>query len=655
MTLPLAFLDELRTRLPLASVIGRRVKLEKKGREHHGLCPFHTEKSPSFTVNEDKGFFHCFGCGAHGDVIEFEARVSGLSFLDAVERLAAEAGMEIPRATPEERQRDAVRAGLHQALEAACAWFEAQLHAPGGAAARGYLHGRGLSDETIARFRLGWAPAGGAALLRGLDGRRYPEALLIEAGLARRGEDGGVRDLFRGRVTFPITDRRGRVIAFGGRLLGDGQPKYLNSPETPLFDKGGVVFGLSQAREQAGKVGRVVVVEGYLDVIALHQAGLPLAVAPLGTAFTERQMEALWRIAPEIVVAFDGDAAGQAASERAVDRALPLLTAARAVRVARLPAGMDPDELVKARGIEGIKRVIGGAISAADEVWWGEHRGAHADTPERLAALEARLWHRAAQIADPVTRRAVLDRWRERMRRRYRAAGPVLLVGRSRRVTAPRAGAPWLREVWQAALEAAAGSKVSGWLRQQGIDPEAVARRIGGVGLVRGKIVTGKPAGGQDWPGAPRPRLWSPAPDDAAAPSLLLLPVWAVGPDDPAPLDLVAWDPRRAAPAPLATLTGHAALLGEGVAVEAMALEADGLVKPVAVVGSPLAWLADIASGRDSVMVIDWGRAWEALGPLSTLVAETIELGEALDRHVRPSIRRPRIQVVAAAVTGDAA
>jgi DNA primase len=405
MAFPPLFLDEVRTRVSLVAVIGRRVKLVRKGREHTGLCPFHNEKSPSFTVNEDKGFFHCFGCGAHGDAIGFEMRIGHLSFTEAVEKLAAEAGLEIPLATPEERQREQRRASLHDAMEAACVFFERQLRQPAGREGLAYLRGRGLTDETIARFRLGWAPDAREALKRAAMSETLPESLLIEAGLLKRPDEGGASfDLFRGRVTYPIADRRGRVIAFGARLLGDGQPKYLNSPETPLFHKGSTLYGLAQAREAARAQGMLVAVEGYMDVIALHQAGLPVAVAPLGTALTEEQILDMWRLADEPILCLDGDAAGQRAMARAAERGLPLVRPGKSLRFAVLPASEDPDSLVRARGVEAMRAVLDQARPLIDVVWEQATRERALDTPERRAALERELKDKSAAIADPDVR-----------------------------------------------------------------------------------------------------------------------------------------------------------------------------------------------------------------------------------------------------------
>src|SRR5713226_6051393 len=306
MAFPPRFLDELRQRCSLADVVGRRVRLTKRGREYVGLCPFHNEKTPSFNVVEDKGFFHCFGCGAHGDVIGFLMQNGGLGFREAVEQLAGEAGLEVPQSTPQERERAQRQIDLQDAMEAACVFFVEQLEAPAGRAGLAYLEQRGLDAATIRRFRLGFAPDSRDALKRALAGK-IPEALLVEGGLLRRPEDGGATyDYFRNRVIFPI----------GDRVIGEGQPKYLNSPETPLFQKGRVLYGWAAARASATKEPSAIVTEGYMDVIALHRAGFATAVAPLGTALTEAQLDELWKLAPEPILCFDGDAAGERAALR---------------------------------------------------------------------------------------------------------------------------------------------------------------------------------------------------------------------------------------------------------------------------------------------------------------------------------------------------
>ncbi len=438
MAFPPQFLDELRARVALADVIGRKVRLVKRGREYSGLCPFHNEKTPSFTVNEEKGFFHCFGCGAHGDVISFVMRGDGLSFPEAVERLAGDAGLPVPETRPEDRQRAEQQSTLMGAMEAAAKFFEAEYRGVRGRAARDYLAGRGLSPETVARFRLGYAPDTRSALKEALGKAGFAEPLLIEAGLLIKPDDGGASyDRFRGRVMFPITDRRGRVIAFGGRVMGDGTPKYLNSPETPLFHKGRVLFGLAQGAEAIRKSGEVIVAEGYMDVIALAQAGVAEAVAPLGTALTEEQILLLWRVAPEPILCFDGDAAGERAAARAAERALPLLKPGCSLRFALLPPGEDPDSLVRGRGAQAFAAVRTAALPLVEILWRIETAGRPADTPERRAGLRQRLKAQVARIAE----RTVQEDYRLEIDRRLgdafgyggrRNAPPARFAGPSR-------------------------------------------------------------------------------------------------------------------------------------------------------------------------------------------------------------------------------
>jgi DNA primase len=403
MAFPPGFLDELRSRVSLAGLIGRNVKLVRRGREYAGLCPFHHERTPSFYVVEDKSFFHCFGCGAHGDAIGYLMRAQHLDFLEAVEKLAAEAGIAVPQATAEEREQVRRQKTLLEALEAAARFYEDRLWSAAGSRARDYLAGRGLDEETIRRFRLGWAPDEREALRRGLAGD-LPEALLIEAGLLHRPENGEPYDFLRGRVVFPIGDRAGRVIAFGGRTLGDGQPKYLNSPEHPLFEKGRVLYGWSAARAARSGSPDPIVTEGYMDVIALHRAGFQTAVAPLGTALGEYQLRELWRLGPEPVLCFDGDAAGRRAALRALHRALPLLQPGLSLRFAALPAGEDPDSLVRHGGAPAFERILAAALPLADMLWESEVAGARRDTPERLAAIQTRLLEHARTIADRTVR-----------------------------------------------------------------------------------------------------------------------------------------------------------------------------------------------------------------------------------------------------------
>ncbi|HXQ50803.1 MAG TPA: DNA primase [Stellaceae bacterium] len=426
MAFPPQFLDEIRDRLSLAGVVGRHVKLARRGREYVGLCPFHSEKTPSFTVVEDKAFYHCFGCGAHGDVIGFAMRVAGAGFRETVEQLAKEAGLRVPDELPEDRERQAQAMSLHDACDAACAFFEDQLKQPGGRAARDYLARRGLSAETIARFRLGWAPDSRDALKRALGGK-FAEPLLIEAGLLRQAETRDSYDFFRGRVIFPICDRAGKIMAFGGRVIGDGQPKYLNSPDTPIFDKGRTLYGAHIARAAPRSDLVPIVTEGYMDVIALHQAGFAGAVAPLGTALTETQLLELWRLGDRPILCFDGDAAGRRAAVRALDRGLPLLRHEVGLRFVLLPENEDPDSLIRSRGEPVFRSYLEGAMEASEFTWRVTTEDRDASffaTPERILRLQARLGKRIRLIENGAVQREfqhyLMDRvWdiRRRLRR----------------------------------------------------------------------------------------------------------------------------------------------------------------------------------------------------------------------------------------------
>lgn len=433
MALPAAFLDELRARTPLAAVIGRRVKLARSGRQWKGCCPFHGEKTPSFYVYDDH--YHCFGCGAHGDAITFVMQSQGAGFTEAVEQLAAEAGLDVPKPSPQAAEAERRRLDLHGVLEAAAAAFQRRLFLAEGRAGLDYLRGRGLSDETIRRFGLGWSGEGRGSLIAELGREGIGPDLLAEAGLLRPADPGArPAELFFGRVMFPIRDRRGRVISFGGRLLGDGHPKYVNGPETALFSKRRNLYALDLARAGVRAGRRLVVVEGYMDVIALHQAGEDGAVAPLGTALTEEQLGELWHLHPEPVLCFDGDAAGARAAARAAAVALPLLAPDRTLRLATLPAGEDPDTLVRRQGAGGFRAVIEAARPLADALYdlLREETGAPR-SPEQRAAFRARLEAAARQIPD----KALAGEYRAALLERYFAERPGRGARRGRLAPAP--------------------------------------------------------------------------------------------------------------------------------------------------------------------------------------------------------------------------
>ena len=413
MTLSPQWLDELRARTTLSAVIAPSVKLIKAGREFKACCPFHSEKTPSFTVNDEKHFYHCFGCGAHGDAIRFLTDAKGLPFMDAVKELAGKAGMEVPAADPKSRERAERSAGLHEVMEAAQRWFAEQLDGLEGGAARAYLKERGISDATRARFGFGFAPDSRGKLKAALEG--FGLERLVEAGLLIQPDDGKTPyDRFRGRLTYPIRDQRGRTIAFSARILGPGEPKYLNSPDTPLFDKGRTLFNLDLAGPASRKAGRVLIVEGQMDVIALDQAGLGEAVAPLGTALTEMQLERLWRLDPAPVCCFDGDAAGQKAAVRAALRALPHLAPERTLRFVALPAGQDPDDVVRAGGKAAFDALLAAPEPLVERLWRHEVEAAPLDTPEARAGLRQRLMDHSSAIASPDVRMLYRDEWQRR-------------------------------------------------------------------------------------------------------------------------------------------------------------------------------------------------------------------------------------------------
>jgi len=402
MAFPPQFLEEIRNRVSLSEVIGRRTKLVKKGREFSGLCPFHNEKTPSFTVNEEKGFYHCFGCGANGDLIEFIKQTEGVAFPEAVERLASIAGLQMPIERPEDQARRQKAATLHDAMELAAKWFSSQLTVQAGSVARQYLVKRQVSDEAIGNFRIGAAPNSRTALKEALLARGVSEETMLEGGLIIKPDDGRPSyDRFRDRLIFPISDRRGRVIAFGGRALGDAPAKYLNSPETPLFHKGHVLYNMAMARQKAFDVGNVIVAEGYMDVIALAEAGFAQSVAPLGTAITEDQLKVLWGMAAEPVMCLDGDDAGWRAALRTAERALPLLKPGFSLRFALLPKGIDPDDLIRNEGADAMAAILEKALPLSQILWRKEAESHPTDTPERKAAFEKSIYSLCDQITDP--------------------------------------------------------------------------------------------------------------------------------------------------------------------------------------------------------------------------------------------------------------
>jgi DNA primase len=419
-------LDEIRARLPVSRVVARRVKLKRAGREYAGLSPFKQERTPSFTVNDQKGLYHCFASGEHGDVFTFLMKVEGLSFPEAVERLAAEAGVHLPDPTPKDREQEDRTARLRAACEEACAYFERTLAGSAGEAARAYLRGRGVSGEEIRAFRLGYAPASRNALKDHLGKANYREDEMIEAGLLIHGEDISTPyDRFRDRLIFPIRDRNNRIIAFGGRALSPGQqPKYLNSPETPLFHKGHTLYNFAAARSAAHDRQQLLVAEGYMDVIALTRAGFPNAVAPLGTALTIEQIKLVWSVAPEPALCFDGDSAGRKAAFRAIDIVLPHLEPGRSLRFVFLPQGQDPDDLVRMTGgVEKLAALAAEAQPLIDVLWLRESSAHPLSTPEQRAAFEERLRALAGAIGHAGVKYHYLSSLREKLKLAFPFAG----------------------------------------------------------------------------------------------------------------------------------------------------------------------------------------------------------------------------------------
>ncbi|MGZ2411287.1 DNA primase [Sphingomonas sp. F9_3S_D5_B_2] len=414
MTLSPAFLDELRARTVLSAVIAPSVKLTRAGREWKACCPFHNEKTPSFTVNDDKGFYHCFGCGAHGDAIRFLTDNGGMPFMDAVKELAGKAGLDVPAPNPRAQERSERASDLTDVMGEVARWYAEQLQGIAGADAREYLKRRGIDSATVQRFGIGLAPDSRNALQRALT--HLGEDKLVQTGMLIKPEEGGKDsyDRFRGRLMIPIRDPRGRVIAFGGRILGDGEPKYLNSPDTPLFDKGRTLYNIDRASPASRSAKRLIVVEGYMDVIALDRADIAEVVAPNGTAVTEAQLERMWRLDPSPLLCFDGDSAGRKAAIRSALRALPHIAPERTLRFVELPAGQDPDDVVRSGGREAFEALLGRAEALDVRLWRHELEAQPLTTPEARAGLRQRLIDHAAAIGDQQLAHLYRQQWLER-------------------------------------------------------------------------------------------------------------------------------------------------------------------------------------------------------------------------------------------------
>ena len=449
MSLPPGFLDELRTRSSLSQVVGRKVIWDaRKSNQGKGdmwaPCPFHHEKSASFHVDDRKGFYYCFGCHAKGDAISFVRETENVSFMEAVEILAREAGMPIPQRDPQAQEKAEKRTELVDVMELAVRWFRLQLRTGAASAAREYLEKRGLNQEVCDRWEIGFAPDSWQGLWDALKGKDIADELIIGAGLAKPSSKGGKPyDTFRGRIMYPIRDARGRAIAFGGRAMDpEDKAKYLNSPETELFDKGRSLYNVKEARVAAGKGQPLLVAEGYMDVIALSEAGFGASVAPLGTAITENQLAMLWRISDEPIITLDGDTAGQRAALRLIDLALPLLEAGRSLRFAMMPEGKDPDDLLKSSGAGAVQALLDAAVPMVQLLWQREVEGKVFDSPERKAALDKNLREKIKLIKDPSIRshygQAIKDmRW-DLFRAKSAGGGSF----------APRKDRPWKSQPW---------------------------------------------------------------------------------------------------------------------------------------------------------------------------------------------------------------
>ena len=445
MAFPPEFIDDVRARISLSSLIGKRVKLIKKGRRQTGLCPFHNEKSPSFSVNDDEGYYHCFGCGAGGDAITYLRETEGLDFTEAVTRLAEMAGVAIPDQRPVDPVKLQRRQSVMDALGAAAEFYKLQLATtPQAGTARAYLEDRAISEATRADFQLGYAPPAG--LRAHMQSKGFDESLLLEAGLCGRSErDNSLYDYFRNRIIYPICNRQGAVIAFGARAMGDAMPKYLNSKDGPTFSKSAVLYGWQQARERVRRNLPLLVVEGYMDVIAVTAANVAGALAPLGTALTEQQIALIWKLHDEPVLCFDGDKAGQKAAMRAIERILPVLEPGKSVRIAVMPEGKDPDDILRHEGAEALKAIISTAASLTDALWERVGQEFRLDDPTARAAFFQQVRDMVRTIGHNQTRQAYGDEIEHRIQSlrttlRGGTASGQALAG-TKRIRRPQTGA----------------------------------------------------------------------------------------------------------------------------------------------------------------------------------------------------------------------
>jgi len=408
MTITPEFIENLRNRVSISRIIGKRVKLVKKGPRFIGLCPFHSEKTPSFNVNDDEGFYHCFGCGVSGDAISYLRETDGLDFIEAVRELAGIAGLSMPEIGPLDKSKQERQSNLLSCLDYAADYFQHNLKQKDGIRAQEYLVERGLSEQIIREFRLGYSPRAG--LFAHLQQKGFPEEISKLAGLTGISDrDGGKYDYFRDRVMFPIENRRGQVIAFGARAMGDSQPKYLNSPDSPSFSKKSVLYGWPQARERVRRKLPLLIVEGYMDVIAVTSSQKAAALAPLGTALTQEQISLVWKLHEEPVLCFDGDKAGQNAADKAIERILPLLEPGKTARIASLPEGQDPDDIIRHQGGDGLMRIISTSASLIDAAWSRKANQYDLSQPEQRAAFWQEIRKLVRTISHNQTRAAFGD------------------------------------------------------------------------------------------------------------------------------------------------------------------------------------------------------------------------------------------------------
>ena len=630
--LPPAFLDELRSRTPMQPLVSRTVRLARSGRQWKGCCPFHGERTPSFYVYDDH--FHCFGCGAHGDAIAFVMQSAGSSFLEAVEHLAGEAGLQVPKASPEAAAAERRRADLTTVVECVAAAYERRLHLPEGRAALAYLRDRGLSDDTIRQFGLGWSGEGRGAIAADLARDGIARDQLVEAGVMRRDEESGrITDLFFNRVMFPIRDRRGRIISFGGRVTGDGQPKYVNGPETALFSKRRTLYGLHLARAgvQAGHA--LLVVEGYMDVIALHQAGFAGAVAPLGTALTEEHLTELWRLSSAPVLCFDGDAAGRRAAARTAELALPAIGIDRGLSFVTLPPGEDPDSLIRHGGPNAMWALSAESFSVA--VFNLLRQPGGEPTAELRAAFQARLAAAAGRIQDKVLASEVRRTWFARARRE---AGPVVADDEAGDGTAAQAcfEACATRFADATARAHARFAHLAAGLGETGLAGLIVAAPVLEAEGRFEVLSEGRPRKSQ-WrillavrDGAPNPDYSDGGLDDTARQSVLAGAI----------VDLVACDPELMRVT--SRLTGAAPVLG-------WPMQPELLSGPARIHETPYAWLRDGCRGAvligDELQVQDWLLRCER-----GVTAARLPMAEALHKKLsRAGVVRPSVWVREAA------